>query len=101
MKKADYTQFLTEKDKVRISFTQDKGKILRFIVQYFALIKSRWRTIIRVDNCHSYPHQHVYHLHAREFLITLEKDTNLAFTEAQRYIIKEFRKIKENFIFSR
>ncbi len=101
MKKVDYIQALTEEDKVRISFTQDRGKILKFTVQYFALIKDRWRTIMRIDNCHGYPHQHVRHLHAEEFRVPLDKDTNLAFTEAQKYIANEFKKIKENFIFSR
>lgn len=101
MKKVDYIQSLTEEDRIRISFTQDKGKITRFVVQYLALINSRWRTIMRIDNCHGCPHQHVFHLHSKEFVVTLEKDNNPAFTEAQKHIITEFRKIKENFIFSR
>lgn len=101
MKKVDYIQPLTEEDRVKISFTQDKGRILKFVVQYLALINSRWRTIMRIDNCHGYPHQHVYHLHSKEFVVTLEKDNNLAFTEAQKHIITEFSKIKENFTFSK
>ncbi len=56
---------------------------------------------MRIDNCHGYPHQYVYHLRAKEFLLSLEKDNNSAFTKAQGYIVKEFRKIRENFIFAK
>ena len=101
MKSVDYTQVLTEEDKIRISFIQNRGKVFKFIVQYYTLIKNKWRTVMRIDNCHDYPHQHIYHLHGKEFVITLEKDNNLAFTEAHKHIIKEFKKIKENFIFSK
>lgn len=101
MKQVEYTQFLTDKDKLRISFVQDRGKVRKFIVQYYGLTRLRWRTIMRIDNCHGYPHQHVYHLRAKEFLLPLEKDNNSAFTEAQGYIVKEFRKIRENFIFAK
>lgn len=99
MKRANFIYRLTEADKVRIVFTQDRGKILKFVVQYYGLIESRWRTIIRIDNCHGSPHRHVYHLHKKEFKVLLESDSAVAFTESKEYILKNFEEIKENFLF--
>ena len=101
MKTKDYTQLLTNKDKLRIFFVEDRGKIKEFVVQYYSLIDSRWRTIIRIDNHHGYPHRHTYHLRRKEYRVVLNKDANLAFTESKADIIKNFEKIKENYIFAK
>jgi hypothetical protein len=101
MKQIEYTQLLTDEDKLRIEFTQDRGKILKFVVQYYSLINSRWRTIMRIDNCHGFPHRHVYHLRKMEFKVVLSKDANTAFTEGKEYILKNFQKIAQNFLFSK
>ena len=100
MKRTEYIQLLTNEDKVRIEFIQDHGKVLKFVVQYYSLIDSRWRTIMRIDNCHGFPHRHVYYLRRREFKVVLDKDTNTAFTGAKEYILKNFLKIKQNFLFA-
>ena len=41
MKSKDYTQYLTKDDKLNVSFTQNRGKIIHFSVNYSSLIKSR------------------------------------------------------------
>jgi len=101
MKKVEYTISLTDVDKVRIEFAQNRGKILKFVVQYHALAENRWRVIMRIDNCHGFPHQHIYHLHAKKYRVPLDVNNNVAFTQAKTYIIRDFRKIKENFLFSK
>ena len=45
---------------------------------------------MRIDNCHGFPHRHVYYLRRREFKVVLDKDTNTAFTGAKEYILKNF-----------
>jgi len=101
MKEVDYIQLFTDEDKVRIYFKKRRGKIVRFIVQYFSLTGGRWRSIIRIDTCHDYPHIHTYHLQRKENVIRLKGDNNRLFTEYKEYIIKNFRKIKDNFTFSK
>ena len=98
MKSKNYTQYLTKEDKLNVSFTQNYGKISRFSVNYSSLIKGRWRCIMRVDNCHGNPHRHTYHLHRKEFKVILGSDTNIVFTWAKKYIIKDYQKIKENYL---
>jgi hypothetical protein len=100
MKKAEYTLSLTDVDKLRIEFIQHRGKILKFVVQYHALIETRWRVVIRMDNCHGLPHQHVYHLHKKQYKLPLGVDNNTAFTQAKTSVMRDFKKLKENFLFS-
>lgn len=101
MKEMNHTYILTDEDKVKVYFKKRRGKIVKFIVQYYSLVNSRWRSIMRIDNCHNYPHRHTYHLHKKEFVIILDIDSNSAFTEAKEYIIENFPKIKSNFMFSK
>ena len=100
-KTVEYFLNPTPEDRVRIVFTKDRGEITHFIVQYYALIKDRWRTIQRFDNCHGGAHRHTYHLRGWEFKVSLGDDLSAAFTEAKTTVIKQFRKIKENFMMSR
>jgi hypothetical protein len=99
-KEIEYRRLLTPEDEVRIRFVKNRGRILKFVVQYYTKIKKHWLTVMRIDNCHGYPHKHIYHLHKKEFMLVLPKDNNIAFTEAQNFIKNNFKKIKENFLFS-
>lgn len=98
-KEVDYIQLLTAEDKIRVRFTKKRGKITRFVVQYYSLINSRWRTITRVDTCHGYPHKHVYHLKGKEYIIKLTGDNNTVFTKALNDVKENYKRIKENFLF--
>jgi len=101
MKSVDYNYLLTKEDKLRISFVKRKGKITHFIIQYSALINSRWRSIMRIDTCHGYAHKHTFHLKNKEYIMDLTEsgdDLNEVFTEYTRYVKKNFIKIKDNFL---
>jgi hypothetical protein len=100
MKNKDYTQALTDKDKLHVRFTEDHGEILEFIVEYFSLVDSRWRTIMRIDNCHdkNWPHKHTYYLKKKKIKIYWDGDPGEVFTQAKRHIVEKFPDIKENFL---
>ena len=98
MKSKNYTQYLTEEDKLDISFKENRGKIIKFSVNYSALINERWRYIMRIDNCHGQPHRHTYHLQRRQYWVLLGGNINEVFTEGKKYIKKDFIKIKENYL---
>lgn len=94
----------TSEDKIRVYFKKYRGKIAKFIIQYLGLINSRWRSIMRVDTCHGYAHIHTYHLAKKESVVKLSSNpegNNKLFTIYKGYIIKNFKKIKDNFIFSK
>ena len=39
----------------------ERGKIVRFRIQYEALILGKWRAIIRYDTAHGIPHKDILH----------------------------------------
>ena len=96
----EYTNPLSDVDRVKIRQVRDGHYILEFSVQYEALIKSRWRKITRFDNAHgSYPHRHVYYPHNQEYKHTMNTpNSNDAFTEAQLFIKHNFMRMKESYI---
>ena len=98
MERKDYIQYLSDTDRVHVLFVQDHGKVIQFSVNYSAYIGDRWREIFRVDNCHGSPHTHRYYVQRRQFRVELGEDNNQAFTEAKKYIVVNFVKIKENYL---
>lgn len=101
MKHVSYVQPLGADGKIKISFTKDRGKIKKFVVQYYARVNHRWRTIMRIDNCHGFAHRHVYYYRKKEFKIALPEDINKAFTQAKQYLLRNHEKIKENFLLAK
>lgn len=96
----DYTKHLSDRDRLYVFFIQNRGKILKFAVQYSAKINGRWRSVMRADNFHGTPHRHIFHLHSKELRVELSEDANLAFTQASLEIQGNFQAIKDNFLFS-
>ncbi|MBI3231516.1 MAG: hypothetical protein HYZ51_00310 [Candidatus Doudnabacteria bacterium] len=85
----EYTQFLCLEDKLTIRLVTKNGKVVFFVVQYYALINGRWKTIMRADNCHKTGHIHTYHLQSKEFKLLLNKENSIAFNDAREHIIKD------------
>ena len=50
-----------KKDRIRVTAQKEKGKILKFVVQYEAFIKSKWCPIVRYDTSHGFAHKDIIH----------------------------------------
>ncbi|MFA5261706.1 MAG: hypothetical protein WC450_10805 [Candidatus Omnitrophota bacterium] len=100
MKNKEYIQFLTDKDKLQVKFIENRGRILKFAVQYSALIGGCWRQILRIDNFHhnGKPHKHCYYLKKKRMIVYLGADVGGIFTEAKKHIVANYEKIKENYL---
>lgn len=101
MKIADYSYPLAEEDKIRIAFRSNRGKVEHFVVQHFALINSRWRSIMRFDTCHGYAHKHTFHFVSKEHVVSLTApggELNEVFDQSSRYVKNNFEKIKRNYL---
>src|SRR3989344_8495465 len=98
MKEKEYFKRLTEQDKIRIFFRKDRGKIKHFVVQYLSLRGGRWRSIVRVDTCHGYPHKHIFHANGQQYVTKMRGDLNLIFTESIEYIVDSYKKIMVNYL---
>ena len=86
--------------RMRVYFVKHRGEILKFVVQYHILVGGKWRSVMRFDSCHGYPHKHMYHLRKQEDVIRLEGDLGILLNEARDLIINRGEKIKENFFFN-
>lgn len=48
-------------DRLRITAIKDRGKIIKFIVQYEAQIQNTWHPIVRYDTSHGFAHKDIIH----------------------------------------
>jgi len=48
-------------DRLRVSAQKQKGQVVKFVVQYEALIKEEWRPIVRYDTSHRFSHKDIIH----------------------------------------
>jgi len=44
-------------DRIRVAAQKVRGEILKFVVQYEALIQDRWHPIVRYDTSHGFAHK--------------------------------------------
>jgi hypothetical protein len=94
----EYFQYLSLDDRLKVKFTTRNGKVTFFVVQYYAKINGKWKTVMRADNCHVTAHLHTYYLQSKEYKVLLNKENNVALVEARDHISKDFLKIKENYL---
>ncbi|MBN4049013.1 hypothetical protein JYT91_00180 [archaeon AH-315-M20] len=57
MKRIKFTRTLTSEDYLDITLFYEKGKIIKFALNYRAVIKSKIQPIYRVDNYHGFLHE--------------------------------------------
>ena len=55
-KDVEYIRILTLEDQIRVSFTTDKRRVAKFIIQFESFIKGKWTPIIRYDTAHGFAH---------------------------------------------
>jgi len=70
-------------DRLRVSALKQKGEIIKFVVQYEALVEKNWRAIIRYDTAHGFAHKNIIHYDGKKEKQPLYfPDLNMAFTFA-------------------
>ena len=63
MGEKEYLVYLSPEraDRFRYYHNLERGKIIRFRIQYEALIGGKWRTIVRYDTAHGRPQKDLLH----------------------------------------
>jgi hypothetical protein len=83
-----YTLSEELEDRLRVSASKQKGEIIKFVVQYEALIENHWQPIIRYDTSHGFAHKDILHYNGEQEKQPLYfADFNMAFT----YAIQELK----------
>jgi hypothetical protein len=54
-----YVLVVSVRDRIRVGFKKDRGKIIEFIVQYETLVRGEWQVVVRYDTAHGKPHTDV------------------------------------------
>lgn len=57
MAEREFFILLPEDSALRVRYTKDRGRILRFVVQLEAYIENSWVPITRYDNAHRFVHR--------------------------------------------
>jgi hypothetical protein len=55
-----FFHWLSDRDRLRIRFTVQKGRVTQLVVQYEVLMGERWQPIVRYDTAHGYLHRDLY-----------------------------------------
>jgi hypothetical protein len=50
-----------KKDRIRVTVQKEKGEIIKFVVQYEALIQGKWHPVVRYDTSHGFAHKDLIH----------------------------------------
>ncbi len=86
-------------DRYRRRHLSEKGKILKFIVQYETKVGTKWRAIVRYDTSHGFFHKDLMHAKSKPEKFLMEvMDFNKALTLAEDDIKKNWTKYKETFL---
>lgn len=59
MDEKTYVQVVDTRDRIRVRFKKDRGRILEFVVQYETLVRDEWQAVVRYDTAHGKPHTDV------------------------------------------
>ncbi len=52
----------TPTDRLEVAFTKEQGKVTAFSIQYQAVIRGEWVSVVRYDTNHGYLHRHRFWL---------------------------------------
>ena len=56
MVEKSYVRILGVRDRIRVRFKKDRGKIIEFVIQYETLVRNEWQAVVRYDTAHGRPH---------------------------------------------
>lgn len=65
MKETEFVVLLTFTDRYRHYHLSDKGRVIKFTVQYEILIQGKWHPVVRYDTAHQYAHKDILHPNGR------------------------------------
>jgi hypothetical protein len=56
----------TPTDRLEVAFIKERGKVTAFAIQYQAVIRGHWISVVRYDTNHGYLHRHRFWLEEDE-----------------------------------
>jgi hypothetical protein len=92
-----YTLSVTKEDKIFVRLRTEKGKVVEFVVQYYAKTPKGWRTIRRYDTAHHHAHMDIYSFKRKGKVrqVHLEGEYGDILTHAIDEVKLDYQKFKE------
>ncbi len=59
MVERSYVQVVGARDRIRVRFKKERGRIIEFVIQYETLVRNKWQAVVRYDTAHGQPHTDV------------------------------------------
>ncbi len=101
MNEKEFYIYLGDKlaDRIRLKFTKEKGMIIDLVMQYEALIKTKWHAIVRYDCAHGFFHRDTLKPNGTQEKKAIDMpDLNTAFVFARQDIEDRWKWYKEQYI---
>ncbi len=87
------------KDRIRVRFIKDKGKIINLVVQFEIIIKNKWLGIVRYDCSHGFFHRDIISPKGDKEKKAIDvPDLKYAFSFARQDIEDKWEWYKEQFL---
>ncbi len=94
-----YLYLLTLNDRKRHEHVTERGRVVRFTVQYETFIHGEWRPVVRYDTAHGFPHiDRIFQGGYAEKIPLLVPDLADALTLADDDIDENWPRYKEEFL---
>lgn len=93
---------LTQEDEIVRKHSVVRGEVVKFSIQYNALIDGRWRGVVRYDNFHGEPHKHTFRYDGSERKsVIFGNNPSILFTKLLNTTKKDSRKIRERYVLTK
>ncbi|MBU1198687.1 MAG: hypothetical protein KKF46_02225 [Nanoarchaeota archaeon] len=94
-KRKKFIKILTPEDRLDITLEIDKKTIIKFALNYRALINNKWKEIYRVDNFHGFLHEQKFWKSPKPIPIKETLPINQIVEKYVNEITLKFQKYKE------
>ncbi len=99
MKTTRYVYLLTFNDRKRHEHVVERGRVMKFMVQYETFVEGVWRPVVRYDTAHGFPHVDKIHSDGTvEKISLLTNDLGEALTFADQDIDENWERYKEAYM---
>ncbi len=99
MRDVEYVNRISPTDRYRHWRRSEKGRVLKFTVQFETLLEGQWRPVVRYDTAHGYVHKDLIHPHQRQGKIFIVAQSfNEGLTLAEEDIRRNWMKYKAAFL---
>lgn len=102
MKTTRYVYLLTLNDRKRHEHINDRGKVIKFVIQYETFVEGAWHPVIRYDTAHGFPHMdRIYPDGMVEKIPLLANNLGEALTFADQDIDEHWEQYKDAYMAGR